>query len=41
MGYRMEQHMVQILDGLFLGDFQVGFYKPMEENFLSTLFELC
>ena len=24
MGYRMEQHMTQILDGLFLGDFQVG-----------------
>ena len=25
VGYRMEQHMVQILDGIFLGDIQVGF----------------
>ena len=41
VGYRMEQHMVQILDGIFLGDIQVGF--NIGAKFLATLsfFFLC
>ena len=40
MGYRMEQHMVQILDGIFLGDFQVGVYSGkafLKLNFSNRL----
>ena len=37
----MEEHMVQILDGIFLGDIQVGF--NIGAKFLATLsfFFLC